>query len=112
MKIRTLWLIIIICSAFDVIYSYILWTDNYEVNVDAYVFELNPIARFVESNGSLVLPDLISIKVLSLLAVYWITKLLSENLKLLLLKFLAGLYIALVTYELTLPYLLQLFSHF
>ncbi|QXJ28774.1 hypothetical protein J5U23_01643 [Saccharolobus shibatae B12] len=94
--VRTLWLIIIICNIIDLLCSYGLYT-GYIAITGGFV-EVAPIAKIVEDNGVLVLPDLISLKIIGLSLTYWDTKFFPRS-KTLILKILASVSLLLVIYE-------------
>ena len=99
MRARTLWIIIIVCNTIDLLYSYAIY--KLYIAIPGGVFEVNPIARVVESIGTLVLPDLISLKIIGLSLIYWLSKFYPS-----VLKIMAIISILLVIYELfILPFL-------
>lgn len=93
--VRTLWVIIIFCNTIDLLISYGLWTGYIAVTGGA--FEANPIVSIIENNGVLVLPDLVSLKIIELSIIYWITKLTQK--REILLKIAALISILVVIYE-------------
>ncbi|QXJ32081.1 hypothetical protein [Saccharolobus shibatae] len=97
-RLKVLWLIIVICNTIDLLYSYALWIGY--IGIPGGAIELNFIVRLIENNGVFVLPDLISLKIIGLVVMYWVIKFLPSRLKMPTLKAVALIFLGVVIYEL------------